>query len=105
MNTDERGYFDDAMTERVPGAIFEVSNTLGAIHHALLIRGLLLWIGAHPHRVLGDCALGFTQFQIEIAGHEIGAGELAGLRRHPLHHPGHSRPAVHPVIMRGEYGQ
>ncbi|MBM3773907.1 MAG: GxxExxY protein [Acidobacteria bacterium] len=30
MNTDERGYFDDAMTERVPGAIFEVSNTLGA---------------------------------------------------------------------------
>ncbi|MBM3775456.1 MAG: GxxExxY protein [Acidobacteria bacterium] len=30
MNTDERGYFDDAMTERVPGAIFEASNTLGA---------------------------------------------------------------------------
>jgi len=30
MNTDERGYFDDAMTERAPGAIFEVSNTLGA---------------------------------------------------------------------------
>jgi len=27
MNTDERGYFDDAMTERAPGAIFEVSNT------------------------------------------------------------------------------
>jgi len=26
MNTDERGYFDDAMTERAPGAIFEVSN-------------------------------------------------------------------------------
>jgi len=24
MNTDERGYFDDAMTERAPGAIFEV---------------------------------------------------------------------------------
>ncbi|MBM3775446.1 MAG: GxxExxY protein, partial [Acidobacteria bacterium] len=30
MNTDERGCFDDAMTERVLGAIFEVSNTLGA---------------------------------------------------------------------------
>ncbi|MBM3775759.1 MAG: GxxExxY protein, partial [Acidobacteria bacterium] len=30
MNTDERGYFDDAMTGRTPGAIFEVSNTLGA---------------------------------------------------------------------------
>jgi len=23
MNTDERGYFDDAMTERAPGAIFD----------------------------------------------------------------------------------
>ena len=38
MNTDERGYFDDAMTERVPGAIFEVSNTLGA---GLMVPGLV----------------------------------------------------------------
>jgi hypothetical protein len=29
MNTDEHGYFD-ALTERVLGAVFEVSNTLGA---------------------------------------------------------------------------
>jgi len=29
MNTDERGYFD-ALTEQVLGAVFEVSNTLGA---------------------------------------------------------------------------
>ena len=29
MNTDERGYFD-ALTERVLGAVFEVSTTLGA---------------------------------------------------------------------------
>ena len=29
MNTDEHGYFD-SLTERVLGAIFEVSNTLGA---------------------------------------------------------------------------
>ena len=28
MNPDERGF--DALTERVPGAVFEVSNTLGA---------------------------------------------------------------------------
>ncbi|MGA8026327.1 MAG: hypothetical protein WB992_04225 [Bryobacteraceae bacterium] len=28
MNTDEHGYFD--LTEHVLGAIFEVSNTLGA---------------------------------------------------------------------------
>jgi len=26
MNTDERGYFDALMTERVLGAVFEVSN-------------------------------------------------------------------------------
>ena len=29
MNTDERGFFD-SLTERVIGAVFEVSNTLGA---------------------------------------------------------------------------
>ena len=29
MNTDEHGYFD-SLTERVLGAVFEVSNTLGA---------------------------------------------------------------------------
>jgi GxxExxY protein len=29
MNADERGYFD-SLTERVLGAVFEVSNTLGA---------------------------------------------------------------------------
>ena len=29
MKTDERGYFD-ALTERVLGAVFEVSHTLGA---------------------------------------------------------------------------
>jgi len=49
MNTDERGYFDDAMTGRAPGAIFEVSNTLGAgflervyqraLLHELRLRG------------------------------------------------------------------
>ncbi|MBM3776166.1 MAG: GxxExxY protein [Acidobacteria bacterium] len=50
MNTDERGYFDDAMTGRAPGAIFEVSNTLGAgflekvyqraLLHELRLRGI-----------------------------------------------------------------
>jgi hypothetical protein len=29
MNTDEHGYFD-ALAERVPGAVFEVSNAPGA---------------------------------------------------------------------------
>jgi GxxExxY protein len=29
MNADERGFFD-SLTERVLGALFEVSNTLGA---------------------------------------------------------------------------
>jgi GxxExxY protein len=49
MNADERGYFD-ALTERVLGAIFEVSNNLGAgflekvfqraLIHELRLRGL-----------------------------------------------------------------
>jgi len=49
MNTDERGYFD-ALTERVLGAVFEVSNTLGAgflekvsqraLIHELRLRGI-----------------------------------------------------------------
>jgi GxxExxY protein len=49
MKTDERGYFD-ALTERVLGAVFEVSNTLGAgflekvyqraLLHELRLRGI-----------------------------------------------------------------
>ena len=50
MNTDERGYFD-ALTERVLGAVFEVSNTLWApgllekayqraLIHELRLRGV-----------------------------------------------------------------
>jgi hypothetical protein len=49
MNTDERGYFD-ALTERVLGAVFEVSNNLSAgflekvyqraLIHELRLRGI-----------------------------------------------------------------
>lgn len=44
MNTDERGYFD-ALTEGVLGAVFEVSNTLGAgflekVYQRALVREL-----------------------------------------------------------------
>ena len=49
MNTDGRGYFDD-WTERVRGAVFEGSNTLGAgclekvyqraLLHELRLRGI-----------------------------------------------------------------
>jgi GxxExxY protein len=49
MNTDEHGYFN-ALTERVLGAVFEVSNTLGAgflekvyqraLVHELRLRGM-----------------------------------------------------------------
>jgi GxxExxY protein len=49
MNTDERGYFD-ALIEQMLGAVFEVSNTLGAgflekvyqraLHHELRLRGI-----------------------------------------------------------------
>ena len=46
MNTDEHGYFD-ALTERVLGAVFEVSNTLGAgflekVYHCALLHALRL---------------------------------------------------------------
>ena len=49
MNKDEHGYYD-SLTERVLGAVFEVSNTLGAgflekvyqraLLHELRLRGL-----------------------------------------------------------------
>jgi GxxExxY protein len=49
MNSDQRGYFD-ALTERVLGAVFEVSHTLGAgflekvyqraLLHELRLRGI-----------------------------------------------------------------
>jgi hypothetical protein len=46
MNTDEHGYFD-ALTERVLGAVFEVSNTLNAgflekVYQRALLRELLV---------------------------------------------------------------
>ena len=46
MNTDERGYLD-SLTERVLGAVFEVSNTLGAgflekVYQRALLRELSL---------------------------------------------------------------
>ena len=46
MNADERGFFD-SLTERVLGAIFEVSNTLGAgflekVYERTLLRELSL---------------------------------------------------------------
>ena len=46
MNTDENGYLD-SLTERVLGAVFEVSNTLGAgflekVYERALLRELAL---------------------------------------------------------------
>jgi hypothetical protein len=42
MNTDEPGF--DAPTERVPRAVFEVSNTLGAgFFEKVYARALLGW--------------------------------------------------------------
>jgi GxxExxY protein len=46
MNTDERGFFD-SLTERVLGAVFEVSHTLGAgflekVYERALLRELSL---------------------------------------------------------------
>ncbi len=52
MNTDERGYFDD-LTELVLGAVFEVSNTLGAGFLEKVYQRALLYelhLRGHPGR-------------------------------------------------------
>ncbi len=67
MNTDERGFFD-ALTERVLGAVFEVSNTLGAgflekVYERALVRELGL---------RGIRATTQASFAITYKGHYVG---------------------------------
>jgi len=68
MNTDERGYFDDAMTERVPGAIFEVSNTLGAGFLEKVYQRALL----HELRLRGIRAAAEVSSPVTYKGHGVG---------------------------------
>jgi GxxExxY protein len=67
MNTDERGY-DDSLTERVLGAVFEVSNTLGAGFLEKVYERALL-------RKLGLCGIRATaqaSFAVTYKGHHVG---------------------------------
>jgi GxxExxY protein len=66
MNTDKRGF--DSLTERVLGAIFEVSNTLGAgflerVYQRALLREL---------RLRGIRAIAEVSFAVNYKGHPVG---------------------------------
>src|SRR5260370_21311213 len=66
MNTDERGF--DSLTERVLGAVFEVSNTLGSgfleeVYERALIRELA---------IQGIRATSQASFTIRYEGHYVG---------------------------------
>ena len=67
MNTDEHGYLD-SLTERVLGAVFEVSNTLGAgflekVYERALLRELAL---------RGIRATAQTSLAVTYKGHHVG---------------------------------
>ena len=67
MKTDERGYFD-ALTEQVLGAVFEVSNTLGAgFLEKVYQRALLVEL-----RLRGVRAAGEVPFPVLYKGQVVG---------------------------------
>jgi GxxExxY protein len=66
MNTDERGF--DSLTERVLGAVFEVSNTLGAgFLEKVYERALLTEL-----RLRGILATAQPSFTVTCKGHAVG---------------------------------
>ena len=67
MNADERGYFD-GLTEQVLGAIFEVSNTLGAGFLEKVYQRALL----HELRLRGIRAAAEVSFPVTYKGHGVG---------------------------------
>jgi GxxExxY protein len=67
MNTDERGYFD-SLTERVLGAVIEVSNTLGAgFLEKVYERALLRELGLRGIRATGQAS-----FVVTYKGRNVG---------------------------------
>ena len=67
MNTDERGYLD-SLTERVLGAVFEVSNTLGAgFLEKVYERALLRELALRGIRATAQASLAVT-----YKGHHVG---------------------------------
>jgi GxxExxY protein len=67
MNTDERGYFD-SLTERVLGAVFEVSNTLGVgFLEKVYQRALLTELRLRNIRATAE-----VSFAVTYKGHPVG---------------------------------
>ena len=67
MNTDERGFFD-SLTERVIGAVLEVSNTLGAgFLERVYQRALLTELGLRGIRATPQAS-----FTVTYKGHSVG---------------------------------
>ena len=67
MNTDERGLFD-SLTERVLGAVFEVSNNLGAgFLEKVYERALLRELGLRGIRATAQAS-----FPVTYKGHHVG---------------------------------
>ena len=67
MNADERGFFD-SLTERVLGAVFEVSNILGAgFLERVYERALLMELGLRGIRATAQAS-----FAVTYKGHHIG---------------------------------
>jgi GxxExxY protein len=67
MNTDEHGCFD-ALTERVLGAVFEVSNSLGAGFLEKVYQRALL----HELRIRGIRAAAEVSFPVTYKGQAVG---------------------------------
>ncbi len=67
MNTEQHGYFD-TLTERVLGAVFEVSNTLGAGFLEKVYQRALL----HELRLRGIRAAAEVSFPVTYKGHAMG---------------------------------
>ena len=67
MNADQRGFFD-SLTERVLGAVFEVSNTLGAgFLEKVYERALLRELGLRGIRAIAQAS-----FPVAYKGHYVG---------------------------------
>ena len=67
MNTDEHGYFD-SLTERVLGAVFEVSNTLGAGFLEKVYERALFW----ELRLRGIRATAQASLAVSYKTHNVG---------------------------------
>ena len=67
MNTDQHGYFK-VLTERVLGAVFEVSNTLGAGFLEKVYQRALL----HELYLQGIRATAEVSFPVSYKGHAVG---------------------------------